>query len=47
VDVTFAGGSRRRFDLVIGADGLDSALRGMAFRPRERYVRHLGLVLAF
>jgi 2-polyprenyl-6-methoxyphenol hydroxylase-like FAD-dependent oxidoreductase len=47
VDVTFAGGDRRRFDLVIGADGLHSALRAMVFGPRERFVRHLGLVLAF
>jgi 2-polyprenyl-6-methoxyphenol hydroxylase-like FAD-dependent oxidoreductase len=47
VDVTFAGGDRRRFDLVIGADGLHSALRAMVFGPREQYVRHLGLVLAF
>ncbi len=47
VDVTFAGGERRRFDLVIGADGLHSALRSMVFGPRERYVRHLGLVLAY
>src|SRR4051812_13662591 len=47
VDVTFAGGSRRRFDLVIGADGLHSALRAMVFGPPERYVRHLGLVLAY
>src|ERR1700710_1267775 len=47
VDVTFAGGSRRRFDIVIGADGLHSALRAMVFGPRERYVRHLGLVLAY
>jgi 2-polyprenyl-6-methoxyphenol hydroxylase-like FAD-dependent oxidoreductase len=47
VDVTFASGGRRRFDLVIGADGLHSALRGMVFGPRERYVRHLGLVLAY
>ena len=47
VDVTFARGDRRRFDLVIGADGLHSALRGMVFGPRERYVRHLGLVLAY
>jgi 2-polyprenyl-6-methoxyphenol hydroxylase-like FAD-dependent oxidoreductase len=43
VDVTFAGGDRRRFDLVIGAD----ALRAMVFGPREQFVRHLGLVLAF
>ena len=47
VDVTFASGSRRRFDLVIGADGLHSALRAMVFGPRERFVRHLGLVLAY
>ena len=47
VDVTFAGGDRRRFDLVIGADGLHSALRAMVFGPRERFVHHLGLVLAF
>jgi 2-polyprenyl-6-methoxyphenol hydroxylase-like FAD-dependent oxidoreductase len=47
VDVTFAGGDRRRFELVIGADGLHSALRGMVFGPREPFIRHLGLVLAF
>jgi 2-polyprenyl-6-methoxyphenol hydroxylase-like FAD-dependent oxidoreductase len=47
VDVAFAGGDRRRFDLVIGADGLHSALRDMVFGPHEQYVRHLGLVLAF
>jgi 2-polyprenyl-6-methoxyphenol hydroxylase-like FAD-dependent oxidoreductase len=47
VDVAFAGGDRRRFDLVIGADGLHSALRAMVFGPREKFVRHLGLVLAF
>ena len=47
VDVTFAGGQQRRFEFVIGADGLHSALRAMVFGPREQYVRHLGLVLAF
>ncbi|MGY2040186.1 FAD-dependent monooxygenase [Nocardia gipuzkoensis] len=47
VHVAFAGGDRRRFDLVVGADGLHSALRAMVFGPRERFVRHLGLVLAF
>src|SRR3954469_10062042 len=46
-DVTFASGDRRRFDLVVGADGLHSALRAMVFGPRERFIRHLGLVLAF
>jgi 2-polyprenyl-6-methoxyphenol hydroxylase-like FAD-dependent oxidoreductase len=47
VDVTFAGGARRRFDLVIGADGLHSALRAMVFGPHERFVRHLGRMMAF
>ncbi|WP_433672158.1 FAD-dependent monooxygenase [Nocardia sp. CA-136227] len=47
VDVTFESGDRRRFDLVIGADGLHSSLREMAFGPHERFVRHLGLALAF
>ncbi|HWJ09411.1 MAG TPA: FAD-dependent monooxygenase [Nocardioides sp.] len=47
VDVVFAGGDRRRFDLVVGADGLHSSLRAMVFGPREELVRHLGLVLAF
>jgi 2-polyprenyl-6-methoxyphenol hydroxylase-like FAD-dependent oxidoreductase len=47
VDVTFASGERHRFDLVIGADGLHSALRAMVFGPREQFIRHLGLVLAF
>src|SRR3954465_1088293 len=47
VDVTFASGDQRRFELVIGADGLHSALRTMVFGPREQFVRHLGLVLAF
>lgn len=47
VDVVFEGGDRRRFDLVIGADGLHSSLRAMVFGPREQFIRHLGLVLAF
>jgi 2-polyprenyl-6-methoxyphenol hydroxylase-like FAD-dependent oxidoreductase len=47
VDVVFAGGDRRRFDLVVGADGLHSALRAMVFGPHEEFVRHLGHVLAF
>ncbi|RMI31473.1 FAD-dependent oxidoreductase [Nocardia stercoris] len=47
VDVSFAGGDRRRFDLVVGADGLHSPLRAMVFGPHERFVRHLGHVLAF
>jgi 2-polyprenyl-6-methoxyphenol hydroxylase-like FAD-dependent oxidoreductase len=47
VDVTFAGGGRRSFDLVVGADGLHSALRETAFGPHERFVRPLGRMMAF
>ena len=47
VDVVFAGGDRRRFELVIGADGLHSALRAIAFGPQEKFLHHLGHVLAF
>ncbi|MER5973341.1 FAD-dependent monooxygenase, partial [Streptomyces sp. NPDC002055] len=42
VDVRFRHAAPRRFDLVIGADGLHSRVRRLAFGPEERYVRHLG-----
>ncbi|MER5351027.1 FAD-dependent monooxygenase [Kitasatospora sp. NPDC002551] len=46
VRVTFRHGAPREFDLVIGADGLHSAVRRLAFGPEERYVRHLGYYAA-
>lgn len=46
VDVTFASGARRTFDLVIGADGIHSRVRGLVFGPEERFVRHLGYYVA-
>ena len=36
----------RRFDLVIGADGLHSNVRRLAFGPEDRYVTHLGYYVA-
>jgi 2-polyprenyl-6-methoxyphenol hydroxylase-like FAD-dependent oxidoreductase len=36
----------RRFDLVIGADGLHSAVRRLAFGPEPDFVQHLGLYVA-
>ncbi|MFI5730750.1 FAD-dependent monooxygenase [Kribbella sp. NPDC051587] len=42
VDVTFASGTRRRFDLVVGADGVHSRVRRLAFGPHDRFVQHLG-----
>ncbi|MEO3810817.1 FAD-dependent monooxygenase [Sphaerisporangium sp. B11E5] len=47
VEVVFANGAPRRFDLVVGADGVRSAVRGLAFGPEERYVRHLGAYTAY
>ncbi|RJQ82946.1 FAD-dependent oxidoreductase [Pseudonocardiaceae bacterium YIM PH 21723] len=45
VDVTFESGLRRTFDLVIGADGLNSGVRRLAFGDAVRR-RDLGLYAA-
>lgn len=42
VDVTFEKSAPRRFDMVVGADGLHSVVRGLAFGPESRFVRPLG-----
>jgi 2-polyprenyl-6-methoxyphenol hydroxylase-like FAD-dependent oxidoreductase len=47
VEVGFAGGERRSFDLVVGADGLHSALRAMVFRPEQDFLHDLGYLGAF
>ncbi|RSM44403.1 monooxygenase [Amycolatopsis balhimycina DSM 5908] len=46
VDVTFERGAPRRFDLVIGADGLHSAVRRLAFGPEEAFTEHMGVYIA-
>jgi len=46
VDVTFAHAPPRRFDLVVGADGLHSAVRRLAFGPETAFVRHMGVHIA-
>jgi 2-polyprenyl-6-methoxyphenol hydroxylase-like FAD-dependent oxidoreductase len=46
VDVTFEHAAPRRFDLVIGADGLHSRVRELAFGPEEPLLRPLGGYLA-
>ncbi|WP_223691012.1 FAD-dependent oxidoreductase [Leifsonia poae] len=43
VDVTFADGTERRFDAVVGCDGMHSAVRRLEFGPEAGFVRHLGL----
>lgn len=44
--VRFAHAGPRRFDLVIGADGLHSGVRGLAFGPRQRFELDLGYSVA-
>ncbi|MGR7002047.1 FAD-dependent monooxygenase [Yinghuangia aomiensis] len=46
VRVGFRSGAVRDFDLVIGADGLHSNVRRLAFGPERDYVSHLGYYAA-
>jgi 2-polyprenyl-6-methoxyphenol hydroxylase-like FAD-dependent oxidoreductase len=46
VDVTFRHGGQRPFDLVIGADGLHSTVRRLAFEPRSWSEVQLGYTVA-
>ena len=47
VKVTFASGTVRCFDIVVGADGLHSGVRQLAFGPDQEFVRHLGGYMAY
>ncbi len=44
-DVTLRSGDRRRFDLVIGADGLHSNVRRIVFGDESQFLRNLGMYL--
>ncbi|MFE6688091.1 FAD-dependent monooxygenase [Streptomyces sp. NPDC057743] len=46
VHVTFERAAPRTFDLVIGADGLHSTVRRLAFGPESQFVSHLGYYVA-
>jgi 2-polyprenyl-6-methoxyphenol hydroxylase-like FAD-dependent oxidoreductase len=46
VQVQFKRGGRRRFDLVIGADGLHSNVRRLLFGSEDRFERRLGYIVA-
>jgi 2-polyprenyl-6-methoxyphenol hydroxylase-like FAD-dependent oxidoreductase len=46
VEVQFDSGSTRTFDLVIGADGLHSRVREIAFGPERLFERYLGYKVA-
>jgi 2-polyprenyl-6-methoxyphenol hydroxylase-like FAD-dependent oxidoreductase len=46
VDVTFASGDSDRYDLVVGADGLHSGVRRLAFGPEEDFLHFGGYYVA-
>ena len=46
VDVTFRHGAPRRFDLVVGADGIHSGVRTAAFGPEAKFRTDLGFHVA-
>ncbi|MET0235193.1 MAG: FAD-dependent monooxygenase [Kibdelosporangium sp.] len=46
VTVSFERGADRRFDYVIGADGLHSNVRALTFGPESQFVTHLDAYLA-
>jgi 2-polyprenyl-6-methoxyphenol hydroxylase-like FAD-dependent oxidoreductase len=47
VQVMFRSGVVERFDLVVGADGLHSVVRELAFGPEQEYVQPLGCYTAW
>jgi len=46
VRVTFESAGTRDFDLVVGADGLHSRVRRLAFGPQQQFEKYLGIVVA-
>jgi 2-polyprenyl-6-methoxyphenol hydroxylase-like FAD-dependent oxidoreductase len=46
VEVSFHGTADRRFDVVVGADGLHSAVRRLTFGDESQFLRYLGGYLA-
>ncbi|MFJ7213453.1 FAD-dependent monooxygenase [Amycolatopsis sp. NPDC098790] len=46
VAVTFASGREATYDVVVGADGVHSAVRRLVFGPEEQFTEHLGVYVA-
>ncbi|MBG6064637.1 2-polyprenyl-6-methoxyphenol hydroxylase-like FAD-dependent oxidoreductase [Micromonospora ureilytica] len=42
VEVTFESAAPARFDFVVGADGMHSGVRRLAFGPEQQFLRYLG-----
>jgi 2-polyprenyl-6-methoxyphenol hydroxylase-like FAD-dependent oxidoreductase len=46
VNVRFNSGARDRYDLVVGADGMHSAVRRLTFGPEQQFLHYLGFYIA-
>ncbi|WP_410673550.1 FAD-dependent monooxygenase [Amycolatopsis sp. cmx-4-68] len=46
VAVTFASGREAAYDVVVGADGVHSAVRRLVFGPEKEFTEHLGMYVA-
>ena len=46
VRIRFERGEERDFDVVVGADGLHSRVRRLAFGPEEQFEKYQGIVVA-
>ncbi|MFI6320090.1 FAD-dependent monooxygenase [Nonomuraea sp. NPDC050556] len=44
--VTFDSGRQERFDLIVGADGMHSNVRSLAFGEESQFISHLGTYLS-
>src|SRR5207247_11352865 len=47
VDVTFERGGSRRFDLLVGADGLHSIVRTLVLVDEAQFQRYVGYMVRF
>src|ERR1700722_6712600 len=46
VDIRFSSGAADRYDLVVGADGMHSAVRRLTVGPEQQFLHHLGFYTA-
>ena len=46
IEVEFERSGKRKFDLLVGADGLHSKVRGLVFGPQDHFEKRLGYMVA-